>query len=130
MAASVQRGGLGSLYWGYAPFLFKALPYDTTELFTYSQLREHREHLPLLRDLSENSADLLLGAPAPAPPVLPVQLDCRIAEGDARSQPLWISGTPLHAVLCVETMRPVSCVPCLSSQHGSHRSGLLSSVAT
>ena len=62
MAASVQRGGLGSLYWGYAPFLFKALPYDTTELFTYSQLREHREHLPLLRDLSENSADLLLGA--------------------------------------------------------------------
>lgn len=61
MAASVRRGGFWSLYWGYAPFLFKALPYDTTELFSYSQLREHREHLPLLRDLSESSADLLLG---------------------------------------------------------------------
>lgn len=61
MAGAFEKGGLGSWYWGYAPFLFKALPYDTTELFTYSQLRERRAQLPVLRDLSEHYADLLSG---------------------------------------------------------------------
>ena len=62
MAGALSKGGLGSWYWGYLPFLFKALPYDTTELFTYSQLREHRAQLPLLASLPENYADLLQGA--------------------------------------------------------------------
>ena len=78
MAASMKRGGVGALYWGYAPFLFKALPYDTTELFTYSTLREHRHHLPLLRHLSENASDLLLGAP---PEPLPCLLALRHITG-------------------------------------------------
>ena len=62
MASALRSGGLGAWYWGYAPFLFKALPYDTTELFTYSQLADHRAQIPVLRGIPESYADLLQGA--------------------------------------------------------------------
>jgi hypothetical protein len=34
--------GIGSLYWGFVPFLIESFPYDCTELGTYSQLHDWR----------------------------------------------------------------------------------------
>jgi hypothetical protein len=35
--------GVGSLYWGFVPFLIESFPYDCTELGTYSQLHDWRK---------------------------------------------------------------------------------------
>lgn len=42
MATSVRKNGIGSLYWGFVPFLIESFPYDCTELGTYSQLHDWR----------------------------------------------------------------------------------------
>lgn len=34
---------MGSLYWGFVPFLIESFPYDCTELGTYSQLHDWRK---------------------------------------------------------------------------------------
>ena len=63
MANELQRGGLGALYWGYAPFVLKALPYDVAELFTYSQLTQLTAGLPRMpANLPPAAGDLLIGA--------------------------------------------------------------------
>lgn len=35
--------GVGSLFWGFVPFLIESFPYDCTELGTYSQLHDWRK---------------------------------------------------------------------------------------
>jgi hypothetical protein len=39
----VYLQGVGSLYWGFVPFLIESFPYDCTELGTYSQLHDLRK---------------------------------------------------------------------------------------
>ena len=58
-------GGIAALYWGYAPFLFKALPYDVAELFTYSQLSDRRMQLPFLRHMPNHYVDMFVGEACP-----------------------------------------------------------------
>ena len=44
MAMAVRTSGPTALWYGFAPFLLEAFPYDVSELGTYSQLRElHNE---------------------------------------------------------------------------------------
>ena len=66
MATAVGGEGLTSLYWNFAPFLIKGLPYDVAELFSYSQLTQHQESVPVLSALPLACRDCIIGQP-PAP---------------------------------------------------------------
>ncbi len=61
MASAVGGEGLTSLYWGYAPFLLKGLPYDVAELFSYSQLTHNQERVPILSALPSACRDCIIG---------------------------------------------------------------------
>lgn len=66
MASALGGEGLASLYWGYAPFLLKGIPYDVAELFSYSQLTKGQERIPLLSSLPVAFRDCFIGeAPRP-----------------------------------------------------------------
>lgn len=43
MAGTVQSRGLGALYVSFVPFLLKSLPFDCSELVTYSSLQDMRD---------------------------------------------------------------------------------------
>ena len=66
MATAFGVGGLGSLYWGYAPFLLKAIPYDVAELFSHSQLTKHQHCIPLISSLPTTFRDCFTGQPPAA----------------------------------------------------------------
>lgn len=61
MATAVGGEGLTSLYWGYAPFLLKGLPYDVAELISYSQLTQYQERVPMLSALPVACRDCIIG---------------------------------------------------------------------
>lgn len=61
MASAVGGEGLTSLYWGYAPFLLKGLPYDVAELFSYSQLTQNQNRVPVLSALPAACRDCIIG---------------------------------------------------------------------
>lgn len=63
MATAFGGEGLASLYWGYAPFLLKGIPYDVAELFSYSQLTQHQERVPILSALPLACRDCIIGGP-------------------------------------------------------------------
>ena len=64
MAVSFSGEGISSLYWGYAPFLLKGIPYDVAELFSYSQLSIKQEQIPILSSLPLACRDCVIGAPS------------------------------------------------------------------
>ena len=55
MGAALRNGGLGALYSGHTAFIMQGLPYDVSELVTYSQLRAVKgplNHMPTeVRDM-------------------------------------------------------------------------------
>ena len=60
MGAAVRSNGLGALYSGHMAFLMQGLPYDVTELVTYSQLRAAKGPL---RQMPTEMRDMLIGEP-------------------------------------------------------------------
>ena len=60
MGAAVRSNGLGALYSGHTAFLMQGLPYDVTELVTYSQLRAAKGPL---RQMPTEMRDMLIGEP-------------------------------------------------------------------
>ena len=58
MGAAVRSNGLGALYSGHMAFLMQGLPYDVTELVTYSQLRAAKGPL---RQMPTEMRDMLIG---------------------------------------------------------------------
>jgi hypothetical protein len=63
MKTACRGGGLSSLYWGYTGFIIKAIPYDVSELFTYSMLNDARSSHPLLQTLSPELTHMSIGTP-------------------------------------------------------------------
>lgn len=82
MIGSIRKFGILSLYSGFLPFLFEALPYDITELASYSQLQACQKAAAraspsdsLLRTLPDHFWDATLGGLAGAAAVL-VSMPC------------------------------------------------------
>jgi hypothetical protein len=63
MKTACRGGGLSSLYWGYTGFIIKAIPYDVSELFTYSMLNDARSSHPLLQTFSPELTHMSIGTP-------------------------------------------------------------------
>ena len=64
MGSALRNGGLGALYSGHTAFIMQGLPYDVSELVTYSQLRAVKgplNHMPA------EVRDMLIGKQPSAP---------------------------------------------------------------
>lgn len=62
MGSALRNGGFGALYSGHMAFLMQGLPYDVTELVTYSQLRTVKGPL---RCMPRELRDMLIGDQSP-----------------------------------------------------------------
>lgn len=84
MTTAVRRGGPGALYWGFLPFCYESLPFDMTELSTFSYLNDAyaaAQRNPQLKPLADRVAphvwDLAIGGAAGAAAVLvSMPFDC------------------------------------------------------
>lgn len=77
MSVAMKAGGLKALYWGFLPFCYESLPYDITELGTFSYLNDaylaahnHPALQQHLDRLAPHAIDMCIGAFSGAAAVL------------------------------------------------------------